>query len=220
VTPKICFSLALVLFRPTVTLAPQYQGESPEKPGASAEKPPKIESKPQSPMTHATLVLFLNVQYKRLVFPASLFQLVGSRLSPSTSFTSTSLGSSHPLLIACPSVDPALRTTNMASYFSRLSPVPSFPSYTGPYKVGSVDVELPVWELESPSPAPGDNISTVQYRIFYPCETGTKGKPESWLPQPQRGYMSAYTRFLGTGSMLAEFISYVYCTPDETTLWF
>lgn len=99
--------------------------------------------------------------------------------------------------------------SNMSSYFSRLSPVPAFPSYTGPYSVGSLDVELPVWELESPSPAPGENISTVQYRVFYPCEPNAKGQPVSWLPQPQREYMSAYTRFLGTGSMLAEFISYV-----------
>jgi platelet-activating factor acetylhydrolase len=98
----------------------------------------------------------------------------------------------------------------MAAYFSRLSPVPAFPSFTGPYKVGSVDVELPVAELESPAPPPDDNISTVQYRVFYPCEPDARGKPVNWLPQPQRGYMSAYTRFLGTGSMLAEFISCVY----------
>jgi platelet-activating factor acetylhydrolase len=97
----------------------------------------------------------------------------------------------------------------MPSYFSRLNPVPTFPSYTGPYKVGTVDVEIPVAELESPSPAPDDSISTVQYRVFYPCEPDAKGKTATWLPAPQRGYVSAYTRFLGAGSLLAELISYV-----------
>lgn len=98
----------------------------------------------------------------------------------------------------------------MTSYLSRLSPIPGFPSYTGPHKVGTIDVELPIAQLESPAPAPSDDIPTVQYRIFYPCEPDATGKHISWLPSPQRGYVSAYTRFLGAGSYLAEFISYVH----------
>ncbi|KAG9243215.1 platelet-activating factor acetylhydrolase [Calycina marina] len=94
-----------------------------------------------------------------------------------------------------------------SSYFSRLSPVPGFPSYTGPYKVGSVDVEIPVADLHSPSPAPGD-LETIQYRIFYPCEPTAKGKSVSWIPSPQRAHISAYSRFAGAGSALAEFISF------------
>jgi hypothetical protein len=98
---------------------------------------------------------------------------------------------------------------NMTSYLSRLSPVPAFPSYTGPHKVGTIDVEFPVSELESPSPTPeeAEGLSTVQYRIFYPCEPDVTGKGVNWIPAPQRGYVSAYTRFLGAGSMLANFIS-------------
>lgn len=96
----------------------------------------------------------------------------------------------------------------MTSYLSRLSPVPAFSPYTGPYKVGTVDVELPVNELESPSPAPTDDIPTVQYRMFYPAiEDATSKKSVNWLPSPQRGYVSAYTRFLGAGSWLADVIS-------------
>lgn len=95
----------------------------------------------------------------------------------------------------------------MASYFSRFSPIPGFPEYTGPHKVGTIDVEFPVSELESQSPAPDEGISTVQYRIFYPCEPEAKGKTISWLPTPQRGYVSAYTKFLGAGSTLADFIA-------------
>jgi hypothetical protein len=99
-------------------------------------------------------------------------------------------------------------TPTMASYFSRLSPVPGFSPYTGPYKVGTVDVELPISELESPSPAPTEDIPTVQYRIFYPCVPDAKCKKSvHWLPAPQRGYVSAYTRFLGAGSLLADVIS-------------
>ncbi|PMD29570.1 hypothetical protein L207DRAFT_642329 [Hyaloscypha variabilis F] len=97
----------------------------------------------------------------------------------------------------------------MTSYLSRLSPVPGFPDYTGPHKVGTIDVELPVSELDYPSPSPDENISTVQYRIFYPCQPDAKGKKNvNWLPAPQRGYISAYTKFLGAGSMLADLISY------------
>ncbi|KAK2623882.1 hypothetical protein QTJ16_006516 [Diplocarpon rosae] len=96
----------------------------------------------------------------------------------------------------------------MTSYLSRLSPVPAFPDYTGPHKVGTIDVEIPVSELESPSPAPEEKLSTVQYRIFYPCEPNAKGKTVNWIPNPQQGYISAYTRFLGAGAFLAEVVSY------------
>lgn len=73
--------------------------------------------------------------------------------------------------------------------------------------MGTIDVELPVADLEAPSAAPEEHISTVQYRIFYPCEPESAGKTVSWLPAPQREHVSAYTRFLGAGSRLAEFIS-------------
>jgi len=95
----------------------------------------------------------------------------------------------------------------MASYMSRLSPVPGFPSYTGPHKVGTVDVEIPIADLESPSGSPTDDINTIQYRVFYPCEPDAKGKSISWIPVPQRSHISAYSRFLGAGNLLAEFVS-------------
>lgn len=96
----------------------------------------------------------------------------------------------------------------MTSYLSRLSPVPGFSPYTGPHKVGTIDVELPISELESPSLAPTEDIPTIQYRIFYPCVPDAKCKKSvNWLPAPQRGYVSAYTRFLGAGSLMADVIS-------------
>ncbi|TVY29076.1 putative phospholipase A2 [Lachnellula hyalina] len=96
----------------------------------------------------------------------------------------------------------------MTTYFSRLNPVPGFPPYTGPYTVGTLDVELPVSELDSASPAPDNDIPTVQYRVFYPCDPDFKGKNISFIPSPQREYIAAYTRFLGAGNALSEFISF------------
>src|SRR6266480_5881051 len=106
-----------------------------------------------------------------------------------------------------PEYEPSLRV-NMVSIFSRLNPIPSFPDYTGPYDVGTSDVEIPTSELESPSPAPDPSISTVQFRIFYPCIKPAKSNPVRWLPNQQREYMGGYLRFLGINPALAESISY------------
>lgn len=96
----------------------------------------------------------------------------------------------------------------MASYLRSLNPVPSFPNYTGPHKVGTIDVEIPVSELDSSSVAPAGAVDTIQYRIFYPCENESKPSPAiNWLPNPQKSHVAAYTRFLGAGSTLSEFIA-------------
>jgi len=98
----------------------------------------------------------------------------------------------------------------MAHLFSHLNPVPSFPPYTGPYAVGTVDVEIPVANLPSPSPAPDPKLSTVHFRIFYPCEEPQKHpKRTYWIPDPQREYLGAYARFLGAGPSVAELFSCV-----------
>ncbi|KAF3025967.1 hypothetical protein E8E14_014994 [Neopestalotiopsis sp. 37M] len=95
-----------------------------------------------------------------------------------------------------------------ASYLSKLNPVPGFAAFTGPYKVGTVDVEIPVDDLDSPSPAPeGCDIETVQFRIFYPTAPESTGKNITWLPAPQRPNLAAYVKFLGAGPLLADAIS-------------
>ncbi|KAF4120750.1 platelet-activating factor acetylhydrolase [Geosmithia morbida] len=101
-------------------------------------------------------------------------------------------------------------SAKMSQYFSRLNPVPTFPEYTGPYKVGTVDVEIPVDDLSSPS-VPPDNaadISTIQFRVFYPAVDESCEKRIWWLPNPQRHHVSAYTRFVGVGNTLAEVLSF------------
>lgn len=97
----------------------------------------------------------------------------------------------------------------LAAYLAKLNPVPGFPEYTGPYKVGTMDVEIPVGDLESPSPAPDNaaGIETVQYRVFYPAVHESAEKPISWLPAPQRAHVSAYTKFVGINHMLAGVLS-------------
>lgn len=107
------------------------------------------------------------------------------------------------------STEEASAAAKLSSYISRLSPVPAFPEYTGPYKVGTMDVEIPVSELQAPSPAPSNaaDIETVQFRIFYPAVPESTEKPISWLPAPQRQHVAAYTQFMGIGSTLAEFLS-------------
>ncbi|KAG5980843.1 hypothetical protein E4U55_003574 [Claviceps digitariae] len=111
-------------------------------------------------------------------------------------------------------------TSKLASYLSRLSPIPAFPRYTGPYKVGTVDVEIPVSDLNSPSTAPEQaaDISTVQFRVFYPAVAESHEKPITWLPNPQRHHVSAYTKFVGLGSTLADVISFLPRHLHYTTI--
>ena len=93
---------------------------------------------------------------------------------------------------------------------SFLNPSRSFPAYAGPHPVGSLDVEIPVTELEESTSSPAADITTVLFRIFYPCESGgKKSKPVRWLPDPQRPYFGGFARFLGAGPTLADTISYL-----------
>ena len=93
----------------------------------------------------------------------------------------------------------------MSSLLSRLNPAPAFPAYTGPYKVGTQELEIPISDLPTSSPPPDANITTVSFRIFYPCEP-TKPKFVYWLPSPQGDYFRAYARFLSAGPGLASFL--------------
>lgn len=103
----------------------------------------------------------------------------------------------------------------MASYlpsFSSLSPVNTFPAYKGKYEVGTVDVEIPVSELPVAGDAPEGAVKTIAFRIFYPCQKPGKGdthRPVRWIPQPQRATINAFATFLGAGSKLASFISFM-----------
>lgn len=114
--------------------------------------------------------------------------------------------------MAAPSTkaEKAAYTEKMAYYLNKVNPIPALPEYTGPYKVGTVDVEIPVADLKAPSAAPPNatDIHTVLFRIYYPARPESRGKRITWLPAPQRSHVSAYTKFLGFGPVSSEIISY------------
>lgn len=101
----------------------------------------------------------------------------------------------------------AFAAENSVNFLSGLNPTPSFPAYSGPYAVGTLDCEVPTSEVLSPSPAPDPSITTVSFRIFYPCNPPQQGpKSVYWLPDPQRQYLKAYAEFLGANSNLSGFV--------------
>lgn len=97
------------------------------------------------------------------------------------------------------------------TWLSRFNPTPGFPGYTGPYKVGSTDIEIPASELESPgpSPSPCTNLPTVAFRVFYPCQQESEQRGVRWIPSPQREYVGAYARFLGANSAFSQVFSVI-----------
>lgn len=98
------------------------------------------------------------------------------------------------------------------SFLHSLSPIPSLRAYTGPYTVGTEDFEVPVSELSPSIPQlpPDSNLSTISFRIFYPCVEGrqTQKKAVYWLPEPQDEYFQAYARFMQASPWLARFLRY------------
>lgn len=97
------------------------------------------------------------------------------------------------------------------SWLSRFNPIPAFPAYTGPYKVGSVDVEIPTSQLSSPceqsSTSSCPDIPTVAFRMFYPATADSNQRGVKWIHTPQREVVGAYARFLGAGNSLAGLFS-------------
>lgn len=101
----------------------------------------------------------------------------------------------------------------MTSLFSGWNPIVSFPSYHGPYEVGTVDVEIPVADLPSPAESPEGAAPTISFRIFYPCEkpkNGEVSRPVRWIPQPQRATIRAFASFIGVKNpKVANLISFM-----------
>ena len=90
------------------------------------------------------------------------------------------------------------------AFLKSINPTPSFPAHTGPYKVGSVDIEIPASELDNPATsAPPADLPTVAFRVFYPCKQESDQKAVRWIPSPQREYIGAYAKFLGANSAFA-----------------
>lgn len=95
----------------------------------------------------------------------------------------------------------------MPSLFSRFAS--SFPAHTGPFSVGSIDVELPVADLPQSfqTSCPDPSITTVSFRLYYPCtepDAGTKQQSAYWIPHPQDGHVQHFAKFLGAGETLSK----------------
>ncbi|KAJ4316230.1 hypothetical protein N0V94_005578, partial [Neodidymelliopsis sp. IMI 364377] len=85
----------------------------------------------------------------------------GGKLSLTRVFQS--LRSSLPSSLPLKGVNPAA-IANM-TWLKNINPTPAFPAYTGPHKVGSIDVEIPTSELENPSDdTPPADLPTVAFR--------------------------------------------------------
>ncbi|CCC13284.1 hypothetical protein SMACR_07063 [Sordaria macrospora] len=97
----------------------------------------------------------------------------------------------------------------LSSYLPSI--VPAFPEYTGPYKVGAIDIEIPISEIGSVSATPNeaDHIHTIQFRVYYPATPDTNNEGITWLPPPQRLAVWAYSQFLGLSSRVASVLSFL-----------
>ena len=96
----------------------------------------------------------------------------------------------------------------MKPFSYAVSPVPAFPAYTGPYKVGTFDVEIAAQDLLPPNATKTvkeEVPETISFRCFYPCETpSTPSRAVSWVPQPQRETLHAfYYKFLLASATLS-----------------
>ena len=86
---------------------------------------------------------------------------------------------------------------------------PSLPAYSGPYQVGTIELEAPVSDLSCPAPPPkGFRVATLKTRFFYPCRYPEKRpKPAYWVPDPQQEYLEGFAAFLGASNKLAKAIA-------------
>lgn len=93
--------------------------------------------------------------------------------------------------------------------FGRFSLIPSFAPYSGPYTVGTQEIEVPVNELsQDTGSSPEPSISTINFRVFYPCqEERRKHAPAYWLPSPQTEYFKGYAEFLNAKPWLATLLT-------------
>jgi platelet-activating factor acetylhydrolase len=87
----------------------------------------------------------------------------------------------------------------------------ALPSYSGPYSVGSMEIEVPVRDprsfSHSPRPQKTSQIKTVLFSLYYPCHSvprqahfvagHRKSSRPTWLPHPRFEVGKSYARFAG-----------------------
>ena len=102
----------------------------------------------------------------------------------------------------------------MASFFSYFNPIPQFPSHTGPHTVGTTDVEVSASSLPQTVHKPDSAVSTIAFRLYYPCQTPStevqsksQSKPVRWISAPQVQYLASIFRFLGLSASLSGWLA-------------
>ena len=91
---------------------------------------------------------------------------------------------------------------------SSLNPIPSFPAYAGPYKVGSSEVEISTSEIPSESPVADSRITSIKFRVFYPTDSDASSKQSiSWLPEPHKESTAGLLSFTGVTPKLQKMLS-------------
>ncbi|RMZ78370.1 hypothetical protein DV738_g3927, partial [Chaetothyriales sp. CBS 135597] len=92
----------------------------------------------------------------------------------------------------------ALSMTNVLMSF--LNPTPSLPKFAGPFEVGSTEFEIPSSEIDAAASesSPWPEITTIKFRLFYPTDAKPCKESISWVPGPQKQWIEAFSKFLGT----------------------
>ena len=90
-------------------------------------------------------------------------------------------------------------------------PIPSLPAYSGPYTVGTFDIEVPSTDLLQAAADSTLVPETVSCRVFYPAENDKshRARPVYWIQDPQKGIVAAYGQFLGARPALASAFTYL-----------
>lgn len=88
------------------------------------------------------------------------------------------------------------------------------PGYTGPYRVGALDIEYPletpnrVSDVKFKSKSDGDyafEVETVLFTLYYPISPRSRGSSAEkyyWFPKPVSATAKGYARFLGMDNFL------------------
>ena len=97
----------------------------------------------------------------------------------------------------------------MSNILRHLNPTPQFPPYSGPYQVGTTDIEISASSLPQTVEKPDSAPSTIAFRLFYPSQqSAAPSKPVRWISKPQYDQLASVWRFLGIGSTLSSWLAY------------
>lgn len=105
-----------------------------------------------------------------------------------------------------------MKHTVKRSFWESIWPFPIFPEFSGPHRVGFLDIEWnpkkysnkEIHEMTSSNQTPNTPQETVLVRMFYPAESYLKKERKAnWLPDPSYLYAQGYGSFLNIPSYIS-----------------